>query len=722
MKEAVRPGATVRVPHGKSGRVAEGVCVRVSEQAWENTRQPVLEVVDAPFVLDEALVQLGLWIAEYYACPPGKAISTLMPTPLRKKRTRRILFVKLAGVMEEMEGMTKGQRALLEVLRDGGEQRREDVLMRADVGAGVLAGLKKRGLVVVEERREERTERADEVMTSLRDVDAAEDRYVLNDGQAEAVHEITASATEAPSGASRFTVFLLFGVPGSGKTEVYVRSIRSVVAAGRQAIVIVPEIALATQVVERLARRFDRVCVMHSRLTDRQRAAYLRAIAAGKVEVVIGTRSAVVAPCPRLGLIVVDEEQDASLKSLGSPRFHARDVAIMRARMLGIPVVLGSATPAIETWHNARTLAHFRTLRLEERVGSARFPRVRCVRKKPEFENPENVIGPELASAIREVLESGEQAILLHNRRGYAVRLSCEACGMGVTCARCGRHMVFHRSDGLMRCHECGERAPTPVTCRDRTCGGRMRRVGYAIQKLEEELRAGFPRARLLRLDSDTMRRRGDYASVLGAFERREADVLIGTQMVAKGLDFPSVRLVGVIDADAVLWMPDFRARERTFQLVAQVVGRAGRREGESLAIVQTMSAADGSIAMASRLEYEAFAEDELEARKRAGLPPWRRMLRIVVSDERAGVAMKEAERLASVLKEEAARVRTDIAVHPPERCAVFRARGMMRAEIMMLGPRDLSMQRLLKDLQSRARLHTRARRMMIDVDPVELL
>ena len=280
------------------------------------------------------------------------------------------------------------------------------------------------------------------------------------------------------------------------------------------------------------------------------------------MDVVIGTRSAVFAPRPRLGLIVVDEEQDSSFKSLSSPLLHARDVAIKRAQLERVPIVLGSATPALETWHNAQTLPHYHLLHLPQRVGSAELPQTCIVQTGPrELGQTTTLLSPELLACLTETLAAGDQALLLHNRRGYAVHLRCTHCGLTVRCTGCGGMLVYHQPDNQARCHRCGKSEPAPQKCLDQTCGGRLERVRLAIQRLEEELRRNFPTARLLRLDRDTMRRREDYAAALQSFEAGQADIMLGTQMVAKGLDFPRVRLVGVIDADAILWMPDFRGR-----------------------------------------------------------------------------------------------------------------------------------------------------------------
>jgi primosomal protein N' (replication factor Y) len=655
--ETLRPGSFVRVPLGRGRRVVDGLCVRVSERAWDHTRRPVLEARPAPAWLDERLIALGLWVSDYYWCPPWITFAALIPAPLRKPRPQRARRTKAAPAA-------------------GGE----DVA----VSAGV-----------------------------------EEDEFTLTEGQRAALERLRT----CQGAQRRFRVFLLFGVPGSGKTEVYVRAARTAIAEGRQAILLIPEIALTTQLVQRLARRFPRVAVLHSQLSPRIRRETLERVARGEADLIVGTRSAVFAPCPNPGLIIVDEEQEGSFKNLAAPFYHARDVAIRRGQLEDIPVLLGSATPALETWFNAQNLAHFELLRLPERVPGARLPEVRVVEMPPrEFGDDPRILSRELARELADVVAARRQAVILHNRRGYATFLSCAKCGLAVHCPRCGTRMVFHQPDRTVRCHRCGSRDDAPTRCRDDSCGGELRRGGAAIQRLEEELSRRLPQARLLRLDRDTMRRRADYEQALDRFQRGEADILLGTQMVAKGLDFPAVRLVGVVDADAALALADFRAMERVFQLVFQVVGRAGRKDGRSLAIVQTSLAASPAIAGALRMDYEAFATGELAIRRRFLYPPLVRMVRLVCGDARPGRARGEAEKLATGLTRIAGRVNARIRVDEAHSCPVPRLREMLRYQVIVRAPRGVRVQDLLRAATEDGALRPRVQRFTIDVDPVDML
>ncbi len=724
LRDQVGAGVSVRVPYGRSERLVDGICVRVAEREWNHTRRPISEVVPGQPLLDERLVELGLWISEYYACPPGLALNAMFPSATRKPRLRRVVYARLAGPVPD--DLTPKRQALCDALRDAPEDAlvpRSELLAAAGVGSGVLKALCDAGIVELVTRHEPLVPelRLDGVCGRGAAEHADEDDLHLTAGQQGALDAILKAAL--PRGA--FGVHLVFGVPGSGKTEVYVRAIRDVVAAGRQAILIVPEIALATQVVERLARRFDRVAVLHSQLTDRRRADTLRAIAAGRVDVVIGTRTAVFAPCRKLGLIVIDEEQETSLKNLAAPFFHARDVAIKRAQFEVVPVVLGTATPALETWYNAHHMPHYHLVHLAERVPGARLPRTRLVRTEPT--SP--LISDELAHELRATLAGGQQAILLHNRRGYALFLRCERCGLILRCPRCDARLVLHQPrtdtgsrDSRVQCHHCGYRADPPRNCPDSSCHGRMAPTGTAIQQLEEALSHLLPGARIQRLDSDTMKHRDDYASALARFEAREVDLLVGTQMVAKGLDFPAVGLVGVIDADAALWLPDFRAGERVFQLLMQVVGRAGRKTGDSLALVQCGSSDAPAIHEALRMNYAAFAEAELRDRESLYYPPYARLVRVVLLDPRPAAARSAADRLALDLRSLAERVHPQIRVDDAESCTIPRLRDMRRYQVIVRGPRDGSIQRLLREAAAASLLRPKVRRVTVDVDALDLL
>ncbi len=721
LQDTLRPGSFVRVPYGRGARPVDGFCLRVSRQPWHHTLKDVLTADPPTFELPAGLTRLGLWISEYYFCPPGRTFGMLLPEALRAagpRRTRMVIRLTSeertpsdpgdSSTDRSTSAPTAKQRAVLEQLTDGPLPLKE-LLSRASVTRSVVDRL--------EQRREVRLYDAEIAPQSApsRFVESPEDHHSLTDEQQRALDAII-DATQTDG----FRPTLLFGLPGSGKTEVYVRAVRAVIRQSRQAIILVPEIALATQMMDRLARRFDRVAVLHSGLTARARADALRTIAGGGADVVIGTRSAIFAPCPRLGLIVVDEEQESSFKNLGAPFFHARDVAVKRAQIEDIPLVLGTATPSLETWHNVER-GRYDKLTLTKRVPGARLPRVALVQRGLDSPSGEpSLLSMELRDCVVDALRDNAQVILLHNRRGQAAFVRCHRCNLPLCCPRCGLHLVLHRAGALLKCHRCDHREPMPEHCPDPQCRGPLRQRGLAIQHLEEELHALVPRTRLLRLDSDTMKRQTDYEHALRDFAQGNADVLLGTQMIAKGLDFPRVQLVGVIDADAALALPDFRAGEWAFQLLVQVLGRAGRQQGDSLALVQTADEPSSVIEDAVRMDYVAFASREMTYRRRYAYPPITRLARIVVADERPQVAERESERICRKLSERATTLSADIRIDPPSACPHYRLRGRIRWQFTIRAPLDGSLQRLLHAAAESDALRTTAERTTIDVDALD--
>jgi len=465
-------------------------------------------------------------------------------------------------------------------------------------------------------------------------------------------------------------VFLLHGVTGSGKTELYLQAIQRCLERGLEAIVLVPEIALTPQMAERFKSRFgDDVAVLHSRLSDGERYDEWRKIREGRARVALGARSAVFAPFRRLGLIVVDEEHETSYKQEDNPKYHARDVAIERARRSGAVALLGSATPSLETYAAATGLAEPagalapsgspavrpRYLRLAERIGDRPLPAVRIVDMREELRRGNRAMfSRALAEALRERLARGEQTVLLLNRRGYATFVMCRSCGYTAACPHCDISLVYHRGSGNLRCHYCGYAEAEKPFCP--ACGSsHIRYFGTGTQKVEEYLAAAFPGVRVIRMDLDTTTEKGSHEKWLTLFRERKADVLLGTQMVAKGLDFPHVTLVGVLAADATLRLPDFRSWERTFQLLTQVAGRAGRHELPGEVIIQTYDPGHVSVVCAGRHDYEGFAEEELRHRRLLGYPPYGRLVSVVFSHEKREVAQEAGETFAGCLRGRAA-------------------------------------------------------------------
>ncbi|MFF2484124.1 primosomal protein N' [Paenibacillus sp. NPDC058071] len=538
------------------------------------------------------------------------------------------------------------QRELLAFILEKNEQMPlAELLAEAGGSAASVKALAAKGLI---ELREEEQQRDPYAGREFRQTEP----LPLMEGQQDVFESIADAVTRGEP-----QVMLLHGVTGSGKTEVYLQSIQHCLALGKQAIVLVPEISLTPQMVERFKGRFgDAVAVMHSRLSNGERYDEWRKIRNRQVQVAIGARSAIFAPFEQLGLIIIDEEHESSYKQEESPKYHARDVAVKRARQHGAAVVLGSATPSLESYAAAsRSLSPDKPpslLPMPERVGGRPLPPVEVVDMRAELtEGNRSMFSRRLHAALAERLERGEQSVLLLNRRGYSTFVMCRSCGYTATCPHCDISLTYHQKTRLMRCHYCGHAEPQPRVCP--SCESEhIRYFGTGTQRVEEELAKLFPGIRVIRMDVDTTSEKHAHEKLLGEFGARKADVLLGTQMVAKGLDFPYVTLVGVIAADTSLNLPDFRAGERTFQLLTQVAGRAGRHHLPGEVVVQTYTPEHYAIATAQRHDYDAFLREELKHRSVLGYPPFCRLALVTMSHEQLPLLTQTGERFAARLRE----------------------------------------------------------------------
>ena len=719
------PGLRVRVPFG--GRSAIGYYLgpmppeRLREEGIPEERiKPISDAIEErPAVIPEML-SLSRWMAAYYRCGIGEALAAVVPAPV--KRGARIAKVRVVwaakGTPEtlerarELDRKAPRQAAILRELAAMGEPVTAGELLRAAAADKTsLDALIRSGYV----------EARDEALgLPGGDMDAGEKpagagEIVLTDEQRQALDEIGRSVEEG-----RFQVHLLQGVTGSGKTEVYLRALEKAVAAGRQGIVLVPEIALTPQTAGRFRARFPRIAVLHSHLTPGQRANEWERIRDGQVDVVIGARSAVFAPVPRLGLLVIDEEHEGSFKQQNVPRYHARDVGIVRAREAGAAVILGSATPSLESWRNA-ILGKYRHLRLSERAGGRPMPEVQVIDLAEENRETRrfNVFSRALAEALRECHEGGGQAILFLNRRGYSTVISCPRCGLTVRCSQCDIAMTYHRASDELRCHYCDRTERPPKECPGCLCP-HIKYWGIGTERVEEETRRVLPDARIGRMDSDTMRRRHAYSDILAAFRAGELDVLVGTQMIAKGLDFPNVTLVGIVLADTALHLPDFRSRERTFQLIAQVAGRSGRGARGGKVLVQTFMPRDPSIRAAREHDYEGFARQEIGARRDFRYPPFSRLARIVLRGRSPDKVLAAAGEIAEALSRAAAAV-PEAGVLGPAPCPVAEVKGFARFHILVKATDAPA----LADILDRAGVTEKsggAVEVCVDVDPIAML
>jgi primosomal protein N' (replication factor Y) len=709
-------GMRVAVPFGSRREV--GVVVRIDDECELDARRvrPVARILDEEPVLGPELLELTRWMAGYYACAWGEALGAVLPASLkREKGTRQVLVITAAeGVGEaelaEVEAPFPKQHRLLRTLLElGGPVELREITRQLNVSEAPARSLERRGWA-----RIERVERDPDPLQSA--VRARPRPEHLSEGQAAAVEAIGAAVE-----AREYATFLLHGVTGSGKTEVYLRVIERALAAGRGAIVLVPEIALTPQTVGWFRSRFGDVAVMHSRVTDAQRLHTWKRIRAGELRVVVGARSAIFAPVPDLGVIVVDEEHEPSFKQASTPRYSARDLAVVRAREVGASCVLGSATPSLETWQNALT-GRYRHLRLDQRVGGGRLPAVEivdmCQERGGEDDLP-RLFSRRLEQLLADRLEKKQQSILFLNRRGFSPVLWCPGCKTTVTCAQCDVALTFHRRIGRAVCHACCEEIPPPKACPTCTRPG-LRYLGLGSERVEESLSAALPGARVARMDSDTMRRPEDYERVLEAFGRGEYDVLVGTQMIAKGLDFPSVTLVGIVSADSALHLPDFRAAERTFQLLSQVAGRAGRGEEAGEIVVQTRTPDHPAILRAAEHDYEGFARGELAEREDLGYPPFGRLIRAVFEDRDERCVDEASRACADILREHLDPA--EALVLGPAPAAVAQVRGRHRAHLLVKAVEaNAAFSRARAILVRFSEEHPRPR-LAIDIDPVSML
>jgi primosomal protein N' (replication factor Y) len=716
-------GARVRVPVGS--RTVTGVVIdRVDPaEAQPPELKDVIEVVDPEPLLPPNVVALCRWVADYYMAGVGDAIAAALPPGARRRassfKTRRVAALTAHGLSvgqgeDAPDGrrLTQSQRAALVVLASTPLGVPLAELREHGVTAAVVSRLAGRGLAVL---RSEPTERDPFEDAMLPGPDPDKSR-ALTEEQEAALGQLGQLVD-----AAQFQVALLHGVTGSGKTEIYLRLADRVRTAGRQMLLMVPEIALTPSIVHAFRTTFGpRVAIQHSALSDGERHDQWHRIRRGEVDVVVGTRSAVFAPLTNVGLIVVDEEHDTSYKQDETPRYHGRDVAIVRGSRERALVVLGSATPSMESYQHALSGKYVRAT-LERRVRDRPLATVRLVNMREEYadQGPDVIISRALASAIEDRLARQEQVLILLNRRGYATAVFCRQCGDAFECPNCSTSLTVHtaRRGWRARCHYCNYSILVPTTCR-KCAAPYLEQAGFGTEKVEEQLRARFPEARIGRIDRDSVRRKGALTSLLSTFASGALDMLVGTQMIAKGHDFPRVTLVGVISADVGLGVADFRASERTFQLLTQVAGRAGRGEQTGEAVVQTLYPDHYSIQLACQQEYTAFFDREIAYRRGMRYPPLVALLNVVVRGRSFDEAMSTATEFVRRLGP--ASTAGGFVVLGPAPAPLVRLRGEHRVQFFLKGSRRVDMRQALKAVLSE-RPETR-RRVTVDVDPVNVL
>jgi len=720
LAERVGVGSRVRVPFRDKSALA--TVVAIPEQSEAKGIRSIEAIIGEAPILSAQLLELAKWIGTYYCCPIETVMRSVLPQVIRRAEVgwKKQLFVQPAsniddGQIEKLRRRAPRQAELLGAIAKLEKPVRATVLLRqTSLDNQTLRALVKRGLVQLREEAVVRDPHGDEQFI-------ATSNLVLNEEQTHALKEV-ARALDTPETARPI---LLHGVTGSGKTEIYLQAIRATLDRARTAIVLVPEISLTPQTVERFKGRFaeaqDDVAVLHSHLSEGERHDEWHKIHSGRARIVIGARSAVFAPLKNLGLIVVDEEHETTYKQEEAPRYHARDVAVVRATIEKCVVVLGSATPSLESYHNA-TIGKYRLVTLTQRVDQKQMPLMRVVdlRQERRKEKRASILSEKLSRAIEDRLEKREQTILFLNRRGFSTSLLCGNCGEARNCPNCSVALTFHRQPtiaGRLSCHLCGHTAAVPKKCP--ACGqDALIYHGFGTEKVESTVAQIFPKSVVRRMDADSMTRKEAYRETLRNFRTGKIDILVGTQMIAKGLHFPNVTLVGIINADLALHLPDFRAGERTFQLLTQVAGRAGRGETSGEVFVQTYTPFSPSIQFARHHDFAGYFQQELEFRERCDFPPFNHAILISVRSAHEARAKLSAETLKRRLSEALPK---EFILGDPTPAPLEKLQGQFRFHILIRGKAIMRLSRLVRETLDKLPFPEDVT-VSVDVDPYQLL
>jgi primosomal protein N' (replication factor Y) len=729
LRASLAIGKRVLAPFGKGDRPTVGYCVGLRETGPDRAVKDLRRVLDDEALLTPDLLRLTRWMADYYLCGWGQVLNAVVPAGAKQRAgTRATTFIEPVPENEWPQPpptLTAKQQKALEQLRQAGKPLEPRKLARlARCGLAPVEGLLQKRLARRVVRRVEQAGQpgsGGQGPSPEGPPETTPVRVDLNSDQLWAWRPI-----EQAVRAGGFRAFLLYGVTGSGKTELYLRAIEEVLRQGKEALVLVPEISLTPQAIQAFRGRAGEVAVLHSHLRNAERGGHWRRIAGGQVHVVVGARSAVFAPARKLGLIVIDEEHEGTFKQESTPRYHARDVAVMRARLENIPIILGSATPSLESWHNAQR-GQYTLLHLPHRVLDRPLPQVSLIDLRHEAPRDRfHALSPALERAMRHALADGGQVMLLLNRRGFSTHVHCPSCGYVDFCRFCDLALTYHRERSINLCHYCGYEQEPPELCPQ--CGqAAVRYQGLGTEKLQAEIEEKFAGYVVRRMDSDTMRRPGSHGRVLAAFRRGEIHILLGTQMIAKGLDFPNVTLVGVVNADVALHLPDFRSPERTFQLLSQVAGRTGRGPRGGQVLVQTFNPEQPSVALAARHDYENFVTAELAHRRAHNYPPYQRLVRLVVRSRDADEAAGFAERLAGAFRVALPKLQAPgggavvIRLLGPAEAPVFRLKGFSRYHFQLQSPNSAALHQLLRAVIPAVRPPAGVE-LTVDVDPLNML
>jgi len=712
--DQLKPGCRVRVPLGRGNRAVVGFCVRVHQGKANSKTKSIRGVVDDVPLISPSILDLTRWMSDYYLCPWGPVLEAVVPAGVRaragtRERTYLTVPTSVAARITQLQ-LPKRQAEVLRWLLASSEPMTVSAAAQAlGCTTSPINALRKKKLVHEEIRRVYENDYGEEPLPRA-------EAWPLHDDQ----HQALAVIKEALNSRQHQTI-LLHGITGSGKTEVYIQAVQEVTTYGRQAIVLVPEISLTPQTRRRFQSRLDSVAVLHSNLTPPERHWHWQRIARGEVQVVVGARSAIFAPIPHLGLIIMDEEHEPSFKQESAPRYHARDVALRRAMGENCPLVLGSATPSLESWHQAQSGA-YRLIQMPRRVNDLPLPVVRTIDMRDEIhrQRSRGSISQPLHQAMEMALRGGGQVILLLNRRGFSTHVQCPACGEVLRCENCDISLTHHKDKDKLICHYCSFQRRPPDVC-PKCQFDAIRFGGLGTQRLEAEVQARFSGVSCLRMDSDTMQRPGSHEEALDRFRLGEVRILLGTQMIAKGLDFPNVTLVGVVNADTGLHLPDFRAGERTFQLVTQVAGRTGRGEAGGEVLVQTYNPEHASIAAAVHHDYVRFADGEMPLREQFGYPPFAAVVRMVFRGPTESTVEQFATAAAEILRARMEADPSDIRISGPGPAPLAKLRGNYRYHLLLRGREAKSINRVVAAATDQLP-RIKEVQWIVDVDAVSML
>lgn len=778
LRHRVQTGCRVLAPFG--ARKLTGVVLRVHHTAPQGGAREILKLIDEEPVLDAGLLKLGAWIADYYCAPLGEVLRSMTPLAgeVRHSKVYSLTDSGRDSARQLFLSDAEDDPALLILkLLDSRPSSASYLIRKVPTAARVLKNLEKKGLVNVEDLDSERDPlrasaarlrveflkrpddaklpKAERELLSFLELHPGAHNLKQLEGTLKAAstaaralarrglvrletespiyvepetpsrtlsaHQLSAyQEIEAAIVSGTFHAFLVHGVTGSGKTEIYLRAIDACLALGKSALLLVPEIALTPAMAGQFFHRFgDKVAILHSAFHDAERAEQWRRLREGKARVAVGTRSGVFAPLQNLGLIVVDEEHDQSYKQQETPRYHGRDVAVVRARDAGACIILGSATPALESRYNAER-GKFRLIELPERIAQRPMPDVTIIDTRQEFlETRKNAtFSRSLVDAIGARLKNGEQTMLLLNRRGFSSFVTCRACGHRVECPNCAVTLTFHRRDRRLLCHYCDHAEKVPSVCPN--ChSDHIQFVGTGSEKVEEELHQMFPEARIARMDRDTVSGKRHFETILQGFREHNYDILVGTQMIAKGHDIPNVTLVGIVSADVGLGMPDFRAAERTFQLLTQAAGRAGRGDLPGIVLIQTINPEHYAVRFAAAQDYQKFYEKELQFRRVMRYPPFAALANVLVRSENQEQALQWAAEIGRRLNP----APEGLKVLGPAEAPVAKIKSEFRYQLLLKATDRKKLNMVLKDIHRWAAENKwRQGALVIDVDPVSLL